>query len=447
MITVIYLALFVASVVLFMRKQFLPFLFCYFGLMTKLFMLDTSEEISIKGEDLCIVVNFLLLPVVWKRSREVFAWRNDGITKWIYIYMLFYAAEYLVTTALGWESPLNGLKVIRISFLMWGYFIFRSIPFETFEQFIAVALRITLLQAFFYFLQFVGINLLADNTLNTERTEEAGLNFAWNIPTLTIFYFYYTLKSDFDRRVKLVLSSIFLIMIYLTFIRGMIIAVLIGLAYYIFRQSDRRRLIPVAVGFILLILLSATIMNRKTERSTGNSISEQLVEIFSDPAGLADSYNGSGTFTFRMAMLAERVFYLIDNPEYLLTGVGVMHEDSPETAAKFDFMIGTINEDKDGGKCIIESGDITWVPIVLRYGLIGLALHIMMFVVIFRTARKRKDFLFVLAPYYIAAFLMSFDGSFYESPLQLYLMVLFFSVLSIPNTSDDGQSFSSDSML
>ena len=84
----VYLALFLVTLVLFMRKQYLPFLLCYFGLMTKLFMLDTSEEISIKGEDLCIVVNFLLLPVVWKRNREVFAWRDDSITKWIYIYML-----------------------------------------------------------------------------------------------------------------------------------------------------------------------------------------------------------------------------------------------------------------------------------------------------------------------------------------------------------------------
>ena len=75
----VYLALFLVTVVLYMRKQYLPFLFCYFGLMTKLFMLDTSEEISIKGEDLCIVANLLLLPVVWKRDRKMFACRRRSI--------------------------------------------------------------------------------------------------------------------------------------------------------------------------------------------------------------------------------------------------------------------------------------------------------------------------------------------------------------------------------
>ncbi len=427
----IYLALFLVTLVLFMRKQYLPFLLCYFGLMTKLFMLDTTEEISIKGEDLCIVANFLLLPAVWKRNREVFAWRNDSITKWIYIYMLFYAAEYLVTTALGWESPLNGLKVIRVSFLMWGYFIFRSIPFETFEQFIAVALRITLLQAFLYFLQFVGINLLADNSLDSERTEEANLNFAWNIPTLTLFYLFFTLKSSFARQVKVVLVMIFFALIFLTFIRGMIISVIVGLAYYIYKQGDKRKMVPTMVGFLVVVLLALSVMGKKTDRSTHDTITEQMVEVFTDPASLADNYSGSGTFTFRMAMLVERVFYPVDNPEYLLTGVGTMHEDSPQTAAQFNFLIGTLNEDKDGGKCIIESGDITWVPIVLRYGIIGVIIHFMMFVIIIRETRNRQDWLFVLAPLYLGGVIRSFDGSFFEDPIQLYLLTLFLAMISL----------------
>lgn len=427
----VYLALFLVTVVLYMRKQYLPYLLCYFGLMTKLFMLDTSEEISIKGEDLCIVVNFLLLPVVWKRNREVFAWRDDSITKWIYIYMLFYVAEYLVTTLLGWESPLNGLKVIRVSFLMWGYFIFRSIPYKIFEQFFSVALRITLLQAFLYFLQFLGINLLADNTLNTERTEEAGINFAWNIPTLTIFFLYFTLKANYPQKAKLILVPLFLCMILLTFVRGIIISVIIGLAYYIYKQGDKTKLIPITVGFLVVVVLSLSFMGRKTDSSAGNSITEQFVEIVQDPANLADNYNsGSGTFTFRMAMLMERVFYLIENPKYLMTGVGTMHEESPSTLDQFDFLLGTINEDSYSGKGIIECSDITWVPIVLRYGLIGTVLHFMMFVVIIRKARNRKDVLFVLAPFYLGAFILSFDGSFFENPIQLFLLSLFLSLVS-----------------
>ena len=172
-------------------------------------------------------------------------------------------------------------------------------------------------------------------------------------------------------------------------------------------------------------------MGRKTDSSAGNSITEQFVEIVQDPANLADNYNsGSGTFTFRMAMLMERVFYLIENPKYLMTGVGTMHEESPSTLDQFDFLLGTINEDSYSGKGIIECSDITWVPIVLRYGLIGTVLHFMMFVVIIRKARNRKDVLFVLAPFYLGAFILSFDGSFFENPIQLFLLSLFLSLVS-----------------
>lgn len=430
MVAVLYIALFIVTISFFLRKQFVPFLVCYMGLMTKLFMLDSSEEISIKGEDLCIVANFLLLPVVFKENKEIFSWKSDTITKWIYIYMLFYVVEYIVTTVLGRESPLNGLKVIRVSFLMWGYFIFRSIPYESFEQFLSVALRITLLQTLLFFLQFVGIELLAGNTLNTERTEDAGLNFAWNIPTLTIFFFYFVFKSGYDRTLKIVLAGLFLTMILLTFIRGMIISVLFGLAYYLYKKADRNMILPIAGGFLLILLLSFSMMGKKTDRSTDDSMIEQFLEIGDAPENFVDNYNGSGTFTFRMAMLGERVLYLLDNPQYLLTGVGTMHEDSPQTTTQFDFLIGTVNEGREFGKCIIESGDITWVPIVLRYGLIGVLLHFMMFVVIIRETRNREDILFVLAPFYLGAIIRSFDGSFFEDPIQLYLLFLFFALVS-----------------
>ena len=430
MTLVLYITLFIATISFFIRKEYVPFLVCYMGLMTKLFMLDSSDVVAIKGEDLCIIANFLLLPVVYKENKDIFSWKNDTITKWIYLYMVFYVAEFIVTTALRWETPLNGLKVIRVSFLMWAYFIFRTIPSKRFEEFIDIALKITLFQTFLYFLQFVGIDILAGGTLNTERTEEAGLNFAWNIPTFTIFFFYFILKSEFQRNVKVVLTLLFLSMIFLTFVRGIIISVIFGLGYFIYKQSDRSKIIPVMGGGLLVVLISMSIMDRKTDSSTEDPVTEQFSEIMNDPESLVLNNGTNGTLTFRMAMLMERVYYLIENPQYLLTGVGTMHEDSPQTASQFDFVIGTINEEREYGRCIIESGDITWVPIVLRYGLIGVALHFMLFVVIIRETHNRNDFLFALAPFYIGAIIRSFDGSFFEDPVQLSLLTLFFAMVS-----------------
>ena len=129
-------------------------------------------------------------------------------------------------------------------------------------------------------------------------------------------------------------------------------------------------------------------------------------------------------------MLTERVLYLAENPRYLLTGVGTMHEDSPSTLSRFRFYIGTRNDERYYGRCLIESGDITWVPIVLRYGLIGVFIHAMLFVIMIGEAKKRKDVLFVLAPLYFSLVFFSFDGAFFEMPVFFYQLILFLALMS-----------------
>ena len=111
--------------------------------------------------------------------------------------------------------------------------------------------------------------------------------------------------------------------------------------------------------------------------SEEGGVSNMEVPVFTyisqgDFQGLASQ----STFMFRIALIAERVDYLLSNPEELPFGVGPMHED---TAQKhFNFRIGTANIDSHNQARIsqLDSIDTVWGPILIRYGFIGLILHI-----------------------------------------------------------------------
>ena len=166
--------------------------------------------------------------------------------------------------------------------------------------------------------------------------------------------------------------------------------------------------------------------------NSGNGL-EEIGYVLKQSGDFSQIDISNGTFSFRMAMLTERIVWLLDNPRYLLTGVGTMHEDSPKTLQMFDFRIATRNEDRYYGHTIIESGDITWVPIVLRYGLLGVFVHIMLFLILFINTRNRKDTLVMLAAFTICLFVGTFDGAYFEIPLNVYILSFLYAVVSRSN--------------
>lgn len=431
---VLYLLLFVIAFFAYLQRRHLPFLLCYLGLMTKLFMLDTSEDVIIQGTDLCMFLNFILLPFVYARNRSVFSFKNDKIAKWIYIFMLFYWLELAVTVISGVETFFNSMKVIRLSFMMWAFFIFRTIPLDDFRLFLKIVFIITLLQSLLFFMQLFGIELLAGVTEDDQdKKKDLGVNFWGNIPTFTVLFFFLVLNVNFVQKYKKPLAILFLSMIFMTFTRGLIISIFVSLFYYLFKRVNRKRLLPALLALSLLLMIAIFVIGHKSEGSGGDSASSQITNIIRSSNNLEDIDKGSGTLAFRVAMLMERVFYLIDNPRYLGFGVGTMHEDSPSTLSQFNFRIGTVNEGRALGRCIIESGDITWVPIVLRYGLVGTALHLYILFLVFSQANKRKDALFILAPYYLSEIIYSIDTVFFDSPVKMLILALFFAMLSRAN--------------
>jgi len=427
----LYLLLFIIAFNAYHNRKYVLFLTCVYGLLTKFFMLDTSqlESIVVSGNDIALVLFLVLLPVVNTRNADVFKIRGDSLTKWVYIFLSLYVIELLLTVVLGNETLINSIKVIRSAFILVSFFVFRSIPIDAYSRFLKIALWMTLIQGVLFYLQFTGIRLLSGaGYIDDFVMGNAGMT-AINHPVLAVFFVYYVLKAEYMKERRLILFLFLISTVFLTFVRGSILGLMLGLAYLVVFHVNGRKRVPIMLAFLIVIPISLQVINMKSDTRHGSGLDE-IGYIVGSRNNLSQIDESNGTLAFRVAMLTERVVYLIDNPEYLLTGVGTMHEDSPRTLSQFHFQLGSTNMGRFYGRTIIESGDIAWVPIVLRYGLLGTFIHVMMFLTLFNRARKRNDILVIIASVIIFHFVRTFDGAFFELPTQMYFLSLYYAMIS-----------------
>lgn len=422
---VVYIIIAIITVLLFLKKKYLSFLLCYIALMTELFMLDTIGS-SLRGTDLCLFVNFILLPITIFR-RKTNKVNDKNINRVIKLFIVFIIFEFLLTVISGADTVGYALRVIRIPLMFLSYYIFSIIPLEIYRRFFKIMFIITIVQGVLFLLQFVGVNLIAGRFDN----ESYAFVFALNIPTFIYFYILYSFDVHYLKKYKYFLLVFFFIILLLTFVRAIIISVLLCIFIYIVMVRGLKRSIPIIVSMFVILPISINVMEKKSSVS-GSSLSttEEIELLFSGVDNIRYMANNAGSSVFRMAMLIERFDYLLENPEYLLFGVGAIHEDSPNCYNRFNFVLGTRNEDRYFGKCLIESGDITWVPITLRYGLVGIAIHLAIIMLIIQLARNRRDLLKIFLPLLIMYFIKSFDGPLFEKPISCIELGLYLALFA-----------------
>lgn len=410
---------------LYLLRRYTAFLLCFIALMTNLFMLDSFSGKGDLGQDLGIVLTILTLIMGATKDHKVLSFKGDSFALFIYVFIAFYLLECLLTIISGAENVIPAIKVVRKPLILLSYFIFKTIPLKYHKQTLRYLLYITVVQGILFLLQFFNIPLLAG--FNEEQLLVSG--YLFNIPTFTLFFFYFCLRMRIDNKRRLLLFFFCFLILLLTGSRGVLVAVFISLIVYVIVSNSRNQTILMFILFLFVIPIGILSIGKKTA-TYNSSFRSDISTVFSSDFS-SDSYiqGSSGTFSFRMAMLAERWAYLVDNPKYFLMGVGAIHEDSPNCYNRFNFFLGTKNEDREYGQCIIESGDITWVPITLRYGLLGIFLHLAFFVFIISKTITRKDSLLMISILYLSCFFQSFNGAFFENPIELLKVGLFMAIV------------------
>jgi hypothetical protein len=187
-------------------------------------------------------------------------------------------------------------------------------------------------------------------------------------------------------------------------------------------------------GFILLsiipILIFTLLFTSQTVSNDGifNDISTDYKEMssflsrYNSSNDVTEFYHG-GSFQFRLAMLAERVFYLIDNNR-LFFGDGFI-PDSKLTSQIF--ILGTHTDNYSFGIEQYNSADILYVNLISRYGLIGLILFIGIFIYLSKFKKYNK---FFILSFLFFLFFTSFNSNllYKMNNFVLLFLIIFFEI-------------------
>jgi hypothetical protein len=136
------------------------------------------------------------------------------------------------------------------------------------------------------------------------------------------------------------------------------------------------------------------------------------------------------TFSFRIAHFLERNQYILDHPKAMLMGAGLMTEDSKTTGSMFDFDIGLV-EELSGSTVQLDTGDISYSFLILRFGYLGAILNLALFIylmVYFYKNRENKYGFFGFL-FFVLTFVVSFFASNFSYPMTFLLPLITYNII------------------
>ena len=357
----------------YIRRNHTMVLFALTLITTGGFGLIASASYPLQMADLLIIPILIITVLEYSRDKHYFSVKGDKLGKIIFWILGFILLQYIRTIVVGEETPLWAFKVARVQLLFLIVFYIRKQTPKTLEKYVKLLIIFSSIQGVLYYLQLIGVTgILAedyfDNSMIVRYT-----NYPWFMPFILV---YFIVKKDINLTKRLFMLAFWGMMAILSQTRGVIIGVAACVLLLVLIQRNYKSIVYLVAGVAVYVVLIAPVFESRDASSSQGGTSEDISMIMSSGVvGLSEVQSTQvGTIVFRFGMLAERWLYLVDNPQYLPFGVGCIHEQSPNN--HFYFNLGTTNEKFKYGRCMIESGDITWVPTLLRHGLFGTFLYI-----------------------------------------------------------------------
>lgn len=378
------LVLAILSIRNFMHNRRAEMLFCltmiYNGLFG--FALIFGESL-IKPQDVFIVTIYVILYLAFKKNKHLFSLKKDPLGKSVIWSFLWTFLIFIGTILLRRETPLYAFKAYRLYLTLPFFFVLRRMSMADFNRYFRLVFWFSIIQGVFFYLQLVGITgILSGYGSELKAGETLEEHRFGNYPSMAIFFFLFYLLKDGLPLPKRILNIIFWgMMPVIGQMRGATLMLGISVLIYFIIHRNAKNIIIALLGFLVVQSVVAP-MFEKREKGGSVSTIEEIRLVLTDPLSAYENYsthNITGTFTFRIAMLTERIQFLLDNPKLLITGVGTLHEDSPNQ--RYMFNIGTEGEDEEGNpeRGMLSSADIVWVGIVMRFGLVGVILFTMIY--------------------------------------------------------------------
>ncbi len=122
-----------------------------------------------------------------------------------------------------------------------------------------------------------------------------------------------------------------------------------------------------------IIVLAFSVIAVCIVLSTDNILTERLFATKDDISAMQSrGRRVGGNMSFRLLMLEERMYYINQHPQYIVFGIGNIQESDFKQRL---FHIG-LNKKKGGGVNQVDTSDIAWMLLFLRYGYLGTIIYI-----------------------------------------------------------------------
>jgi len=431
-----FVLLVIVAIVLYVLDYKVPAFVLFFFFLTSGFNLIPEEMMELgmisKGNDYAF---FILLGIV---AIDSFCLKKylkvDDFIKYLIVFGIFLLACMIYSkwsVGLGWAEI---LRTCRFQFFWIAYFAFRSMEKKQLEMIIKILFTIITIISILYLVQiFINESILLKQGKGYLRIGDLKIPRFYNQPDMLQFFTFIAIcHNPYKKILKWITTFILVAALLGAFHRSLTgLFFLMLLLGYIVRLSRTRRILLLSLlGFIVMCGIS--IAGVKMMQSRAYSDLKNLAQMnFADIETDIDiEMLQESTFTFRIALVYERMMYLSEHPVAMILGAGLIPEDSKLADSMFNFQIG-LPDELTGNITQIESGDISFSSLFLRTGYIGTALYLMLwiyFAVFFYKNRENNLGLASFIYSILAIFVAFFSGNLlipvnYLLPLISYVII------------------------
>ncbi len=352
-----------------------------------------------------------------------------------------------IGVSIGYYSiPLSEiLRTTRSFFIILSYFLIRRLDPTQFKKIVYALFYITAFQCILFILQSVsGTPIL---TAASQGGSVGIFSRFYNYPHLLYFLFFLSIFSPLlTKQQKWWIIPLLSFAIILSFSRSAIVVIImLVLLGYLLQLKDKKRFLRLIPVFLLILPLIGAVVFKQMQGRTLTDLQSvmagEFMEVVDSDKSVDEEIEDGSTMIFRLALFFERYVDIIDSKLSIVIGKGLSVEGSPYTMAHFNYRIGlTVGDSQklyDGYIAQLNSPDISWSNLILRYGIVGTVIYMVGFfyfsIPIFRKKTIysipfllyfsfmlmnsfSSDILFMIVNF--APFLLFFDASYYKKDIE-----------------------------
>lgn len=343
------------------------------------------------------------------RNSSFFKIKKYAGAKLSLVFILLFLFEFLYTYLFNVDTVGNILAVIRGYLYSLSYFVFRKAPIDELRKGFILIFKAVVLASCLFIIQYLTHLPLTVSYISEINLQEGNYRMQ-STPPFTSLILLSLLFYVKKLRWRWVIMALIFALMLISQNRTPLIALFLQIGLFVlFAKKVKHKISILLIALCAFPFFNSLLDSRSSDE---NSLFDTSVLSYlrdGNYVGLARQ----NSFMFRIALIAERADYLIAHPNLSLQGVGAMHEDTAQK--KLNFLVGTGGYDEVKHCDVVsqlDSIDVVWGPILIRYGFLGLVLHLFVVIrMIIAFYKKRSNPIMMLGFLtYVAAIAQSFSS-------------------------------------